>query len=50
LEYLKRIRETKAIHKEGFTGVKQTISSREQIQDFDFYFDYVLKIADGINL
>ena len=50
LEYLGRIGETKAQHKESFIKVQETTSSKEPLKNFDFYFEYVVNLAKNINL
>lgn len=50
LDYIKEIKNSKEIHQESFITLKDTISSteREQLQDFSFYFDFVVKTFENI--
>ena len=48
IEYLKKICETKALHKEGFASVKDTISSNENTRDFEYYFKYVCDLVEKL--
>ncbi len=50
LEYLQKIKSTKSQHEENFHSVKDTVTSKEKIKDFNFYFEYVVKIAESVNL
>ncbi len=48
IEYIKRIRSMKDIHRAGYDGVKDTLSSAEKDLGFDFYFDYVMERFENI--
>ncbi|UEG54036.1 nucleotidyl transferase AbiEii/AbiGii toxin family protein [Mucilaginibacter daejeonensis] len=43
LEYLKKIRSMKEVHKAAYDSVKDTLSQSEDDKGFDFYFDYVIE-------
>ncbi|MEY4937982.1 MAG: hypothetical protein RIS64_4341 [Bacteroidota bacterium] len=49
-DYLKKMKNHKAIHEKGFVSVKDTISASERqgLKDFDFYFDYVISKFETI--
>jgi predicted nucleotidyltransferase component of viral defense system len=48
LTYIKDIENNKSIHSDNWQSVKDTISQLEKIEDFEFYFDYVLKMFVSI--
>ena len=50
LDYIKEIKNSKEIHEESFLSLKDTISAteKEQIQDFSFYFDFVIETFENI--
>jgi predicted nucleotidyltransferase component of viral defense system len=43
LSFIQQIRHHKYIHSDDWNDVKDTVSSVEQLEDFDFYFNYVLE-------
>ena len=48
LDFIKEIRNNKARHKDNWQDVKDTISPYEQLEGFDFYFNYVLEKFEKI--
>lgn len=48
VHFIKKIRANKNIHLDDWKSVKDTVSAKESIQDFDFYFDFVLQEFEGI--
>lgn len=46
LTYLRRYRD---FHSEDFIAVKETVKPSVALQDFDFYFDFVLEICDKLH-
>lgn len=48
IEYIKRIRSMKEVHRSGYDAVKDTLSSTEKDLGFDFYFDYVMERFENI--
>lgn len=46
--FIKEIRNNKAIHADNWQSVKDTISPYEKLQEFDYYFDFVVKNFEGI--
>lgn len=42
LEFIKKIRDNKAIHEDNWKAVVDTVSANEHLEDFDFYFNFVL--------
>lgn len=46
--FIKEIRNNKAIHADNWQSVKDTISPYEKLQDFDYYFDFVVQNFVGI--
>jgi hypothetical protein len=42
LTFLRRIAEYREFHREDFLSVKDTVKSDVELEDFDFYFDYVV--------
>ncbi len=45
LTLLTQISESKALHEQDFASVAATVRAREQIHEFDFYFEYVVNLA-----
>ncbi len=48
LELLKQIRDEKEFHRLDFQSVKDTVTGDFELKGFDFYFDYVVDLADNI--
>ena len=46
--FIKEIRNNKSIHADNWQNVKDTISPYEKLQDFDYYFDFVVHNFEGI--
>lgn len=46
LELLGRVGEYREFHRQDFPAVQQTVSGK--VEDFDFYFDYVMNLCDRI--
>ena len=46
--FIKEIRNNKALHIDDWQSVKDTISPHEQLEPFEFYFDYVLNNFEKI--
>jgi predicted nucleotidyltransferase component of viral defense system len=42
LHLIKKIHETKEFHREDFTSVKATVGDSSGLNDFDFYFNYIV--------
>ncbi|NVO33113.1 nucleotidyl transferase AbiEii/AbiGii toxin family protein [Hymenobacter lapidiphilus] len=50
LSFLQQMRHHKALHRDDWENVRATVSQTEEVQDFDFYFDYVLDAFEGITV
>lgn len=48
INFIKKIRNYRVIHVDNWQSVKDTTSPYEKLQDFDYYFDYVLQIFENI--
>jgi Nucleotidyl transferase AbiEii toxin, Type IV TA system len=48
LELLDKIEKDKDFHKSDFDSVRQTINTKIDIKDFDFYFNYVIEIRNDL--
>ncbi|GAB3306765.1 nucleotidyl transferase AbiEii/AbiGii toxin family protein [Hymenobacter humi] len=48
LAFLQQMRHHKAIHRDDWENVRATVSQTEEVQDFDFYFNYVMNAFGGI--
>lgn len=46
--YLERIQEMKSLHESSFPVVRDTITNKEKLESFDFYFVYLIKIIKEI--
>lgn len=44
LSYIKKLSEYKDFHKESWDSVKDTINSNEEVEEFEFYFEFVLNL------
>ncbi|MDA5111109.1 nucleotidyl transferase AbiEii/AbiGii toxin family protein [Brevibacillus thermoruber] len=48
LHLLSKIADEREYHRDNFQAVKDTVSAKD-IKDYDYYFDYVLALVDGLN-
>jgi hypothetical protein len=48
VELLFQISDQKEFHAENFHAVKDTVSNKANLKDYDFYFNYVLKLTENI--
>jgi predicted nucleotidyltransferase component of viral defense system len=48
LKLIAKIRETKEFHRDDFTAVKATVGDRRDLNEFDFYFEYVVSHCQQI--
>lgn len=48
LAFLQQMRYHKSIHRDDWEDVRATVSQTEEVQDFDFYFKYVMNAFEGI--
>ena len=48
LDWLGNIENYREFHRQGFPSVKDTVSRNFDLQEFDFYVDYVVKLANDI--
>ena len=48
IEFLGNIKDVREFHRDNFASVLATVSPRTQIQIYDFYFDYVVEIAESL--
>lgn len=46
-EWLGKIAESREFHRQDFPAVQATVSTDIQLQPFDFYFDYVVRLASS---
>lgn len=44
LSYISLIGEQKELHRQSWESVINTVNQKEHLKDFDFYFDYVIRI------
>lgn len=50
LDYIKRIKEFREFHREDFdASVKTTVGGDEEIENYDYYFDNILRYFDGLS-
>lgn len=49
LTFINLLRDQREFHRASWESVINTVSNKESLKDFDFYFDYVLNIAEKIN-
>ena len=45
---MKKIKEYRDFHAADFDSLKDTIKAGNKIREFDFYFDYVIKLAENL--
>ena len=50
LAFLANLGEYREYHRPDFDAVKDTVKPEVELQDFDFYFDYVLEIARSLEI
>jgi len=48
LAFLQDMHNHKSLHRDDWDNVRATVSQTEEVQDFDFYFDYVINAFGGI--
>ena len=48
MDFLNKLEEQREFHRQGYNALRQTIAINQSLQDFDFYFDFVLKVVDII--
>ena len=48
ISFINQIRLNKSIHTDNWKSVQDTVSSKTELKDFDFYFDYVLERFENI--
>lgn len=48
LAFIRKIRNNKALHQDNWHSVKDTISQMEKLEDFDFYFNFVLDVFEPV--
>lgn len=48
LSLLENIKGYREFHREDFQSVKDTVDNKETLESYDFYFNYVLKIVNGL--
>lgn len=48
LHFIKEIRNNKSIHADNWQSVRDTISPYEKLHDFDFYFNFVVQVFEGV--
>ena len=50
LEFLHKIKEYRDFHREGFVSLRDTVHPDVDLKDFDFYFDYVVRQTEKLEL
>lgn len=50
LAFLQQMRSHKTLHRDDWDNVRATVSQTEEVQEFDFYFDYVMNAFGGITV
>jgi len=48
VEFIAEIKNNKSIHRDNWESVKDTVAPTEELQDFDFYFNYVVDAYEQI--
>lgn len=48
LSLLRKIQKYKSFHESSFSDLENTVSNKETLEKFDFYFNYVVDLADTI--
>jgi predicted nucleotidyltransferase component of viral defense system len=48
LYYLKRIGDFREFHRSDFISVEATVKSKDSLENYDFYFNFVLSIVSGL--
>lgn len=48
LSLLENIKQYREFHRDDFQSVEDTVNDRKNLESYDFYFNYVLKITNEI--
>ncbi|MDB5230774.1 MAG: hypothetical protein JWN76_1579 [Chitinophagaceae bacterium] len=48
LSFIRDIRSSKDLHRDDWNSVEHTVDVTEKLEDFDFYFEYVLERFEGL--
>lgn len=48
IEFLSKIKETREFHRVDFQTVENTVTARDKLESYDYYFDDVVRIVKGI--
>lgn len=48
IDSLGNINQSREFHRESFTEVKDTVTNQDRIETYDYYFDYVVRLARDI--
>jgi hypothetical protein len=46
--FIGKIKESKKLHEESYVSLKDTLRTSDRIEDFDYYFDFVIKLVEEI--
>jgi hypothetical protein len=46
--FISKISDSKKLHEESYAQLKDTLMASERVKNFDFYFDFVLKLTAEI--
>jgi predicted nucleotidyltransferase component of viral defense system len=49
LTLLSRLSESRDFHKQGFDALRDTVPPDAEVQDFDFYFDFLLQLVSDLH-
>ncbi len=50
LEFIQQIKNNRNLHKDDWSSVIDTVSAKEDLREFDFYFDYVLSKFENLTI
>lgn len=48
LTYIQEIKNNRFLHKEDWVSVKDTVYDKAELQEFDFYFDFVVDTFENV--
>jgi predicted nucleotidyltransferase component of viral defense system len=50
MHLIHKISSQRELHSTGYPSLRDTVTNREELKEFDFYFDFVVKLLDSINV
>ena len=48
IDFLRKIKETREYHRPDFQTVQNTVTAKDKLESYDYYFDYVIRVVEKI--